>query len=101
MVGVAKLHNVDAFESDFALLLRERKSASLPAMFKDSLEVEENLMASGKMKNRVEEDRRRQEHQPSTFAPSFTSDFKFEMMMKTMEKRMDMLALDNRTPNIY
>ena len=58
LVGVAKLHYVDAFDSDFSLLLRERKYASLLAMFKDALEVEENLMASEKMKNRVEVDRR-------------------------------------------
>ena len=58
--GAAKLHYADSFDSDFALLLRERKSPSFPSMFKDSLEVEENLMALGKMKIRVEVDRRRQ-----------------------------------------
>ena len=36
-VGYAKLHYVDAFESDFALLLRERKSTTLLDMFKDTL----------------------------------------------------------------
>ena len=60
LVGAAKLYCADSFESDFGLLLRERKYASFPSMFKDALEVEENLMASGKMKNRVEEDRIRQ-----------------------------------------
>ena len=50
LVGVSQLHYVDAFESDFSLLLRDRKTANLPDMFKDSLEVEANLMASGKMK---------------------------------------------------
>ena len=51
------------------------------------------------MKNRVEEDRRRQENQPSTSAPSSASDVKFEMMMKTMDRLVDRLALDNRPPN--
>ena len=37
------LHYVDAFDGDFALLLRERKSTNLPAMFQDSLEVEANM----------------------------------------------------------
>ena len=50
LIGVAKLHYVDSFDGDFALLLRERKSSSLPAMFQDSLEVETNMMASGKIK---------------------------------------------------
>ena len=33
LVGAAKLHYVDSFDGDFALLLRERKSARLPSMF--------------------------------------------------------------------
>ena len=72
LVGAAKLHYVDAFDSDFSLLLRERKSANLPAMFKDALEVEANLMASRQMKLRAEVDRRkiREENQPSISSTS-------------------------------
>ena len=99
LLGATKIHYADVFDSDFALLLRERKYASLSSMFKYDLEVEENLMASGKMKNRVEEDRRRQENQPSTSAPSSTSDVKFEMMMKAMKRLMDKIDIDNRPPN--
>ena len=50
LVGTAKLHYANAFDIDFALLLRERKSASLHVMFHDALEVEANMMASGKIK---------------------------------------------------
>ena len=39
LVGVSQLHYADDFESDFALLLRERNYANIPAMFKDALEV--------------------------------------------------------------
>ena len=46
----AKLHYAEAFDNDFAISLRERKSLSLVAMFTDALEVEANMMASGKMK---------------------------------------------------
>ena len=79
-------------------LLRERKYVNLPAMFKYALEVEANLMASGKMKQRVEVDRRktREENQPST---SSSTDAKFDIMMKNMERLMDRLALDNMPPN--
>ena len=59
LLGAAKLHYVDAFKSDFALLLRERKSTNIRAMFKDALEVETNLMALGKMKQTIEVDRRK------------------------------------------
>ena len=47
--GAAKLHYAEAFDNDFALLLRERKLATLTAMFTDSLEVEANMMACGKI----------------------------------------------------
>ena len=67
-------------------------------MFKYALEVEANLFASGKMKQRVEVDKRktREENQPST---SSSSDAKFDIMMKTMERLMDRLALYNKPPN--
>ena len=54
LVGAAKLHYADAFQSHFVLLLRERKSTSIPNMFKDALELEANMMACGKMKHKIE-----------------------------------------------
>ena len=59
LVGVVKLHYAEAFDNDFALLLRERKYVSLPIMFIDSLEVEANMMACGKIKQKVDVDRRK------------------------------------------
>ena len=59
LVGAAKLHYENAFESEFFLLLRERKYANIPTMFKDALEVEADMMDFGKMKQRVEVNRRR------------------------------------------
>ena len=52
-------------------------------------------MASGKMKQRMELDRgkTREENQPSTSSSS--NDAKFDILMKKMERLMDMLALDN------
>ena len=50
--AVTKLHYAEAFDNGFAFSLRERKLVSLPAMFTDALEVEENMMVSGKMKQR-------------------------------------------------
>ena len=101
MVGAAKLHYADDFESDFALLLRERKSSSLPDMFKDALEVESNMMACGKMKHKIETNKRkiREEIVPSTSATASSSDIKFEMILKEMEKMMDKLTVDNRPLN--
>jgi hypothetical protein len=46
----AQLRYVDSFSSDFALLLRERSSNSLDDMMSYAIEVEVNIIASGKIK---------------------------------------------------
>ena len=66
-------------------------------MFKYSLEVEANMMASGKIKHRVET-RKIREDGPSTYVAS-SNDVKFEMMMKKMEKLMDRLTVYNSILN--
>ena len=97
---MVKLHYANAFDNDFASLLRERKSNTLPAMFTDALEVEANMMACGKIKPRVEVDRRkgREETHP-TASTSSSSDIKFEMMLKTMEKLIDGLMVEAKPTN--
>ena len=47
---MAKLHYAEAFEDDFTLLLRERRSPTLVDMMNDAIEVEVNMMASKKGK---------------------------------------------------
>ena len=96
----AKLHYADAFDNDFALSLRERKSNTLPAMFTDALEVEANMMACGKIKPRAEVDRRkgREEAHPTTSTSSFR-DIKFEMMLKTRGKLMDKIMVEAKPTN--
>jgi tRNA C32,U32 (ribose-2'-O)-methylase TrmJ len=63
----------------------------------DSIEVEVNLMASGKMKTNVGRDTNiaQDKAQPST---SQTSEERFEAMMRNMEQMMERMALGNR-PN--
>ena len=65
-------------------------------MFQDALEVEENMMASGKIKQKVETDKRKakEENVPSASAIVSSNDVKFEMMLKTMDKSMDRITVD-------
>jgi hypothetical protein len=42
------------FEPDFPLPLRERRSATLARMQDDAIEIESNVMASGKLKAKIE-----------------------------------------------
>jgi hypothetical protein len=93
--GAAQLWYADSFDSDFALLLRERRSTSLDAIMSNVVEVEVNMMASGKIKPKFNRgDKRPQgDAQSST---SWSSDDKFDMMMKTMEKLMERMSVGNR-----
>ena len=69
-------------------------------MFSDALKVEANMMACGKIKLRAKIDRRkgREEAHPTTSASS-SSDMKFEMMLKNMEKLMDKLTVETKLMN--
>ena len=65
--GAAKLHYVDAFSSEFTLLLRERRYVTLDDMIEDATEVEVNLTASNKNKQKHDTKRvKDDEPQPST-----------------------------------
>jgi hypothetical protein len=83
-LGDAQLHYVDAFSNDFALLLRERRSSNLVDMMNDAIEVEHNLMASGKIKIKVEDDKKKfkEENHPSS---SKSVDLKLDLMKKKIE----------------
>jgi hypothetical protein len=50
----AKVTFAGAFEPDFSLLLRERRSVDLTRMQDDAIEIESNMMASGKLKMKFE-----------------------------------------------
>jgi len=50
----AKVTFAGAFDYDFALLLRERRSTTLVGMQDDAIDIESNMMASEKLKTKVE-----------------------------------------------
>jgi hypothetical protein len=83
-LGATQLHYVDAFSSEFSLLLRERRSATLTDIMNDAIEVEDNLMASGKTNIKVEAEKNKVKgkNQPSS---SKSVDLKLDMMKKTIE----------------
>jgi hypothetical protein len=92
--GMAKIHYVEGFDDDFALLLRERRSSTLVDMMNDAIEVEVNLMASRKGKYRFETKKVKEEAQSSTSQP--TIDSKLDYMLKVMEKSWrDLVSMTN------
>ena len=52
--GMAKLHFEKAFDDEFALFLRERRSPTLAQMMSDVVEVEINIMSSKRGRYRVD-----------------------------------------------
>ena len=64
----AKITFSAAFDLDFCLILRERRSATLYLMQDVSLEVESNIMASQKLKGKVE--RKKSAVEPSSSSNS-------------------------------
>ena len=101
--GSSQLQYVEAFDSEFTLLLSERRSTSLADMMKDAIEVEVNLAAS-RNKKRDEGEWRREEgdimrdKEPEQPSSSNSQEVKMEMMMKSMEKLIERLTMDNRPP---
>ena len=91
---MAKLHYAEDFDDGFALLLRERRWATLAEMMDDVIEVEVNLMASKKGKYRFDNKKVKEESEPSTSQSS--SDAKFDSMLRAMERMMERFSDSDR-----
>jgi hypothetical protein len=95
---VSQLRYTDSFDSDFTLLLRERRYNTLGAMMSDTIEVEVNIMDLGKIKHNFDRNGKNPQGdvQPST---SQSLDKKIDLMMKTMERLMENMYVEsNPTP---
>ena len=69
----------NSFDSDFFLLIRERRSASLSLMHDVALEVESNILASQKVKGKVD----RRKH-PADYSGASASENKIEKNDQTL-----------------
>ena len=78
----AKLTYSNSFDSDFCLLLRERRCATLAEMQDAALEVESNILAAQKLKSQVDRKKPRGE---ASSSPASTSEPKLDKMTKMIE----------------
>jgi ribonuclease HI len=96
----AKVTFAGAFEPDFALLLRERRGATLNRMQDDAVEIESNMMASGKLKAKVEtvnrENRRYREPAGPSGSNRYTDDRVDDMarIIKELSNKISRMELD-------
>jgi hypothetical protein len=90
----AKITFSAAFDSEFCLILRERRSATLALMQDAALEVESNITTSQKLKGRAEKKK-------SVVESSSSSNSKMEKMAKMLDSltsEMSKLKVQNQQP---
>jgi hypothetical protein len=77
------------------MLLRETRSTSLNAIISNVVEVEVNMMASRKIKSRFNRRNKRPQGDANPSASQSAND-NFDMVMKIMEKMMEIMSMGNR-----
>ena len=96
LAGMAKLHFAEAFDDEFSLFLRERRSATLAQMMSDAVEVEINTISSKRGRYKVDtRDQRKLKEEPQA---STSVDPKFDSLMKVTEKLVDKLSIRENPP---
>jgi hypothetical protein len=70
----AKITYANAFDAEFSLLLRERRSTTLLSMQEATIEVESNILASDRLKTRSDKEKKKQREDAPTSSNSATSD---------------------------
>jgi hypothetical protein len=104
----AKVTFAGAFDSDFALLLRERRATTLAGMQDDAIEIESNMMASGKLKTKVEmgirEPRRFKEQAGPSSSGKNTQEEKMDEMakiIKDLSNKISRMEIEKSKPDPY
>jgi hypothetical protein len=103
----AKVTFAGAFDPDFALLLRERRSVDLTKMQDDALEIESNMMASGKLKTKFEtgnKEIRRYREQGGPSGSGRSSEDKMDDMariIKELSNKISRMELDQAKNEHY
>jgi hypothetical protein len=96
-----KITFANAFDAEFSLLLRERRSATLSLMQEATIEVESNILATDKLKSRGDRDRKKQKEELPSSSHT-TSDSKMDemdKMLKTLTSEMARLKMEQKQPN--
>ena len=92
----AMITYANAFDSDFFLPLRERRSASLSLMQDASLEVESNILTSQKVKGKI--DRKKQPVDPSGASVSENEIEKMTKLLDNLTAEMSKLKYQGQIP---
>jgi ribonuclease HI len=94
----AQISYAGAFDPDFCLLLRERRATSLAQMQDAAIEVESNILAADRLRNKADADRRKGKSEASTSGPSLphTQVDELTQMMKFLSEEMERLKVERK-----
>jgi hypothetical protein len=95
-----KITYANAFDSEFCLLLRERRTPSLVHMKDVALEVESNIMASDKLRGKSDRNRRKKKVEASTSNSSVVHSQVDEVtkLVKSLSTEIEKLKSKGRKP---
>jgi hypothetical protein len=92
----AKITYSDSFDSEFCLLLRERRSPTTSLMKDATLEVESNILATQKLKGNS--DRRRPRNEASSSSSADPKLDKMAKMLESLTSEISKLKIENKQP---
>jgi ribonuclease HI len=94
----AKITYASAFDPDFCLLLRERRATSLALMQDATLEVESNVLAVDRLRNKADRDRGRGRSEASTSGSSASHPQVDELtkMVKSLSAEMEKMKFEGK-----
>jgi hypothetical protein len=93
-----KISYASVFGPDFCLLLRERRATSLAQMKYVAIEVESNVLAADRLRNKADVDRRKVRFEASTCSPSVPHPPVDELtkMVKSLSAEMERMKVEGR-----
>ena len=100
----SKITYANAFDAEFPLLLRERRSTTLFSMQEATIEVESNILASNMLKTRFDKDKKKQREDSPSSSILATYDPKLDEMTKNLKYLTSEIAKmkwESKQPNKY
>jgi hypothetical protein len=94
----AKISYASAFNPDFCVLLRERRATSLVQMQYVAIEVESNILAADRLRNKADTDRRKGRSEASTSISSVPHPQVDELtkMLKSLSAEVERMKVEGR-----
>jgi hypothetical protein len=101
-----KVTYVGAFDDDFSMVLRERRSPTFLVMQDDVIDIEGNMIAFGKMKQRLYQvDKKKSREECSTYDPNKDSQEgrieEMSILIRNLSNKMSIFEIENKNENKY